>query len=36
MVESYSTTNDIEEEEQEMTYGEYFILSARSGDLDAI
>ena len=33
MVESSNTTNDHEEE---MTYGDYCILSAREGDIDAL
>jgi ankyrin repeat protein len=31
-----TTKNQEESEGEEMTYGEYFILSARQGDLDAV
>ena len=33
MVESSNTANECEEE---MTYGDYFILSAREGDVEAL
>ena len=35
MVESSNTTNN-NEEEQEITYGDYFIMSAREGNIEAM